>query len=234
MATQYANGKIVTDGLVLCLDAADKNSYPGSGTTWTDISGNNRNASLINSPTFSTINGGAISTDATNTYISVGDVLNYTSESFTFSLWVLSNTFTTNKQDGNQYNPVLFSKGGYNSRGYYCHFTGTYVSIITNQSGANQITSATMTINTNTWYKLDITRNGSSVLIYINGINVTTSAGSHINPVSNNYPLTIGFYGDGYNLYGSYKVANFISYNRVLSATEILQNYNAQKSRFNL
>jgi hypothetical protein len=234
MATQYANGKIVTDGLSLCLNAADKNSYPGSGTTWTDLSGNGRNASLVNSPTFSSAGNGSISTDATNTYVSVGNVLDYTSESFTFSTWVLANTFTTNKVDGNQFNPVLFSKGGFNSRGYYCHFAGTYTSFITNQSGTNQITSATMTINTNTWYKLDITRNGSSVLIYMNGINATTSAASHTNPVSNSYPLTIGFYGDGYNLYGSYKIANFSSYNRVLSATEILQNYNAQKSRFNL
>ena len=58
MATQYAFGKIVTDGLVLALDAADKNSYPGSGTTWRDMSGNNITGSLINSPTFNTSNGG--------------------------------------------------------------------------------------------------------------------------------------------------------------------------------
>jgi len=52
MAIQYANGKIVTDGLVLCLNAADKNSYPGSGTTWTDISGNGNSGTLTNGPTF--------------------------------------------------------------------------------------------------------------------------------------------------------------------------------------
>lgn len=224
----------IQDGLVLCLDASDKNSYPGSGTTWTDVSGNGRNASLINSPTFSSSGNGSISTDATNTYIDAGTILDYTSESFTLSTWVLVNTFTTNKVDGNQYNPVLFSKGGYNNKGYYCHFAGTYTSFITNQSGANQITSATMTINTNTWYKLDITRNGSSVLIYMNGINATTSTASHTNPATSNYPLTMGYYGDGYNLYGSYKISNFSAYNRVLSAVEIKQNYNSQKSRFGL
>ena len=52
MATQYAFGKIVTNGLVLALDAADRNSYPGSGTTWFDVSGNNNHITLTNGPTF--------------------------------------------------------------------------------------------------------------------------------------------------------------------------------------
>ena len=61
MATQFANGKIVTDGLVLAINAADKNSYPGSGTTWTDISGNGRNNTLNGTVTLSQDNGGILS-----------------------------------------------------------------------------------------------------------------------------------------------------------------------------
>jgi hypothetical protein len=61
MATQYAFGKIVTDGLVLVLDAADKNSYPGSGTTWRDMSGNNRTHTVPAEYSYnSTINKGAV------------------------------------------------------------------------------------------------------------------------------------------------------------------------------
>ena len=59
------NNRIVTDGLVLCLDAASKRSYPGTGTVWTDLKGGN-NGTLTNGPTFSSDNGGSIVFDASN------------------------------------------------------------------------------------------------------------------------------------------------------------------------
>ncbi len=68
MATQFAFGKIVTDGLVLALDAADRNSYPGSGTTWTDLSINKSNSTLTNSPIFNSSNGGSIVFDGVDDY----------------------------------------------------------------------------------------------------------------------------------------------------------------------
>ena len=64
------NSRIVTDGLVLCLDAGDKMSYPGAGTTWTDLSKNKNNGTLTNGPTFDSANGGSIVLDGTNDYIS--------------------------------------------------------------------------------------------------------------------------------------------------------------------
>ena len=63
----FNNGpKIITDGLVLCLDASDRNSYPGSGTTWYDVSSKNNDSSLANGPTYSSANGGSIVLDGTN------------------------------------------------------------------------------------------------------------------------------------------------------------------------
>jgi hypothetical protein len=67
MATQFANGKIVTNGLVLCLDAADRTSYLGSGTTWFDLAGSN-NGTLTNGPTFNSTNGGSIVFDGVDDY----------------------------------------------------------------------------------------------------------------------------------------------------------------------
>ena len=61
--------RIITDGLVLCLDAANKLSYPGSGDVWTDLAGSN-NGALTNGPTFSSANGGNINFDGTNDYCS--------------------------------------------------------------------------------------------------------------------------------------------------------------------
>ena len=68
----YRNGpKIVTDGLVLCLDAAIGKSYPGSGTSWTDLSGNGNNGTLQNTPTFNSANGGSLIFDAANDVVSL-------------------------------------------------------------------------------------------------------------------------------------------------------------------
>ena len=90
MATQYANGKIVTDGLVLSLNAADRNSYPGSGTTWTDTSGNGNNGTLTNGPTFNSGNGGYIQFDGTNDRVDIADAnsLDFGTGGFTILVWV--------------------------------------------------------------------------------------------------------------------------------------------------
>ena len=72
MATSYSP-KIITDGLVLALDAGDIKSYPGTGTTWKDRSGNALNGTLLNSPTFSGANKGDFSFDATNESVSIAE-----------------------------------------------------------------------------------------------------------------------------------------------------------------
>jgi len=72
MATQYANGKIVTDGLVLSLDTSDLNSYPGSGTTWNDLAGSN-NGTLDNGTAYSSGNGGTFIFDGADDTITFGD-----------------------------------------------------------------------------------------------------------------------------------------------------------------
>ena len=86
MATDY-NPSIVTDGLVLCVDAANTKSYPGSGTTWTDISSKGNNGTLTNGPTFSSGNGGAIVFDGTNDYVDFGSQVANLSTS-TISFWI--------------------------------------------------------------------------------------------------------------------------------------------------
>ena len=87
--------KIITDGLVLCLDAADQNSYSGSGNTWTDLSGNGNNGTLINGPTFTSENYGSIIFDGSNDYMSVNNNYNHFAE--TVIVWAKSNTSTWNQ-----------------------------------------------------------------------------------------------------------------------------------------
>ena len=66
ITTATFNNSIVTDGLILHLDAGNKNSYPGSGTTWTDLSGNGYNATLNNSVGFTTSSGGMLTLNGSN------------------------------------------------------------------------------------------------------------------------------------------------------------------------
>ena len=181
--------KIVTNGLVLALDAASKNSYPGTGTVWTDLSGNNNNGTLVNGPTFNSSNGSSIEFNATSQYVNLGTIFNYTSQPFTFSYWANFNSLTTNV--GGQ-GPIVLYKGSYATNGYYDQIAsdGT-VTFITNQSGVIQVSNAIAgNIIIATWCNIAYTRNGASIRIYVNGIDKTAGAGTHINPVSsaNNWP----------------------------------------------
>jgi hypothetical protein len=116
----FHSPRIVTDGLVLALDAANSLSYPGSGTTWTDLSGKGNNGTLVNGPTFSPTNGGSIVFDGTNDYISFPNNPNLDSQAITMESW-------SNPGEVFQ-NGFLFEKGQVNSQ--YSNFfndDGTYV-----------------------------------------------------------------------------------------------------------
>ena len=85
MGIKY-NPRVVTDGLVFCVDAASKRSYLGTGTTWTDLAGSN-NGTLTNGPTFSSDNGGSIVFDGSDDYVLLGNDINLgTSASIT--VWI--------------------------------------------------------------------------------------------------------------------------------------------------
>ena len=94
MSNQYGP-RIVTNGLVLCLDAGNNKSYPGSGTVWNDLSGNNFNGILTNGPTYSPSSGGGIVFDGVNDYISLGSVLNNSFTGLSFSFFCYYSGYTT-------------------------------------------------------------------------------------------------------------------------------------------
>ena len=237
MATQYAFGRIVTNGLVLALDAADKNSYPGSGTTWNDLSGNSNTGTLTNGPTYNSANGGSIVFDGTNDFVSIPaptSVLSNVSQ-FSYSAFVqfdtksLGNAFFSYAQSGVFTTDILFG---------WELSTSTLIFQVNN--GADG--SGTYSYNTfNTWFNISAVYNGSlsgndnRLKAYINGNEVTLTFDYTVpaTTASPGSPLCrVGTYATSYALKG--RIANTLLYNRALSATEIFQNYNAQKSRFNL
>lgn len=215
MSTQYAFGKIVTDGLVLALDAADKNSYPGSGTTWTDMSGNGNNGTLTNGPTFSSVNQGSIVFDGTNDYVNLTDIPSITTNA-TFCAWVNAVDFIEDRAIM-AVKDVLIQLTGTGILYWYdvdvdpLFFSGTY--------------------STNTWYQVIISQSGTSISVYKNGVFSSTQTGGNIGTSYGNKQIGSYF---GTQKFWIGNIANVQIYNRALSASEVSQNYNAQKSRFGL
>ena len=101
------SSRIVTDGLVFCVDAGDKMSYPGAGTTWTDLSKNRNNGTLINGPTFDSANGGSISLDGSNDYISVGSFNEDSSQDLSVMVWVYPIVLDGGSSSGKDYSWII-------------------------------------------------------------------------------------------------------------------------------
>jgi len=226
----FGNGpKIVTDGLVLSLDAADRNSYVSGSTTWFDVSGNTNNGTLTNGPTFSSADGGSIVFDGVDDYVDCPRITTFTNASqFSLCAWMkrsLSNSIVIIGQivsltddvsfelwsDGNAYFEV---GNGTNSYGFVSN-TGTSWQFL------SMVFDGTQTGNSN------------RLKGYINNIQQSLTFNNTI-PSSTgtvNATLSIGRYLTNYS---TGNIATTQIYNRALSTQEVLQNYNAQKSRFGL
>jgi len=227
----YHSPSIVTDGLVLCLDAGNTKSYPGSGTTWADLSGNGNNGTLTNGPTYSSANGGSIVFDGNNDYVApTGLTDSFLQANWTASFWVNFNTLNTTTFGS--YDRTLLQHGSSNLRGglHLCQRnTRIYFGLYTDDL------EATTLLTTGGWYNVVFTLNNSTYAkqIYLNGVldNSHTGGGSYGGTGNNarigGVVLTFGLYFDGFM-----PLCNF--YNRVLTASEIQQNFNALRGRFGI
>jgi hypothetical protein len=234
MATQYANGKIVTDGLVLALDAADKNSYSGSGTTWSDLSGNNNSGSLTNGPTFSSANGGNLLFNGTNQYATLATPSLYTGNQLSITLWCRLTNPTTPPASS-----IIEGFDSSNNRVFNIHNPWNdnivYWDCGNTTTTYDRINSATLTTAQKTeWHCYGFTKNATTGVmnIYLDGSLLTTGT-AKTKSLTTCTNIRIGSSPSNVNFYAG-NVGNIQTYNRELSAAEVLQNYNAQKSRFNL
>jgi len=225
-------GGIVTNGLVLNLDAAKKDSYPGTGTVWNDISGNQNNGILINGPTFNSDNGGSIVFDGTNDYASCGILKNQAigTSPRTIQTWVYLTAYPTN---------VLATILGYgiNAPGQLFMLTvldasfGGGTNKLFMWGNGNNYTSSHV-LDLNIWTNIAITVTPGvtfpRITIYKNG---TADSGAEVNINTSSNLCTIGYGGDFYDFLNG-RISTACIYNRALSLTEIQQNYNATKTRY--
>lgn len=221
---------IVTNGLVLYLDAGDKASYPGSGTTWTDLSEGGFNATLFNTPTYSN---GYLTFNGTNQYASVlkpnPNIVGLISIEFWINFSATGNYVPVHK--GNHYT-LYFSSNtawawGDSSNYSYANF------------GTRTVSGGIY--STGQWYQFVVTKNSSfDVSLYRNGIllDTRTAFGGNLTAVTST--LWLGGYSDADTAppqFASLMNANLSAvkiYNRALSAAEIAQNFNAFRKRFSI
>ena len=217
--------KIITSGCVLSLDAADKNSYPGSGTAWRDLSGNGKNLTLTNGPTFSAANQGSIVFDGVDDYCRVQ---NFTSMNVqgpgTVTYW---GKFSNLGSSGVNKTALTITNGL--GTGALQVGLRDAQGIVWKAGGVTLLSYNTPTLNRITQWTL--TFDNSNLQMYIDGIltNSTTSAVAQTATAADFYLAT--FRTDAAEAFSGTIYSSAI-YNRVLTATEILQNYNATKSRF--
>ena len=217
MAFHYSP-KIVTEGLVLYLDAGNVKSYPLSGTAWSDISKQENNATLYSGPTYDSSNGGSIVFDGTDDFCLAGSGLEITGN-LTVTAWVRPTSFA------NQGNIV--SKTA--NFGYRMRFQsdGTFWMY----SNTNTITSpSAYTINN--WFHTVGVFSSTGLRMYING-SLVQSNGTAFTPSYAASSFIVGGNSTTQELFQG-RIANVSVYNRALNQTEITQNFNAQKTRFGL
>jgi len=215
--------RIITDGLVLCLDAGNTKSYPGSGTSWSDLSGQGNTGTLTNGPTYNSNNGGSLVFDGTNDYVSTGLVLPSPSTTpTTFDLVFKYNSLNIFRG--------LIGSSTYQSTGFSVGFMGP--------SSMRMTYNASSSSYENNWsYDSSVISNGTFVF---NGRNISVYRnGSLISTYTASFDVAQNANGMqiGRNLQGGWNTSqvdiySVRVYNKALTAAEVAQNYNALKGRY--
>ena len=225
--------RVVTDGLVLYLDAANPKSYPGTGTTWYDLSGNGNHTSIYNGPIYSDEGNGVITFDGINDYGVLGITEGLDGNDITLNVIA--------RIPQNTQAALLFI---FNRTDYLCvgNFTGGIQGTPNGESFSmlkvnpnNQISvvrGGEYRFMDNVYHDFTFTRSNNKDIFYIDGIQVGEFTNSQV-IASQLYPIEIGQrMSSAY--FKTLTSSMYKIYNRALSAEEILQNYNATKSRFNI
>jgi hypothetical protein len=239
MSTAEGGGDIVRDGLVFYVDAANPRSYVSGSTIWNDLSRGGNNGTLTNGPTFNSGNGGSIVFDGTNNYVNnIGNINSFSfiqnTGIYTLSAWVKPAVLGTNMYFAGNNSGTRSEKGFYFGK----QTTNDCWLTITNGGGSNWVLNhsvANFFLNTTEWVNVICVGNGTINQFYRNGIafggtsnitNLTTGTSSQV--------LVLGSINNvlAFNYWWSGNISSFQIYNRALSSTEILQNFNATRARF--
>ena len=229
--------KIITNGLQLNFDAAQLRSYAGSGTTINDLSGNNRNGSLINGVGFNSSNGGSLVFDGVNDNVNCGNILNIGLNSWTVSCWVKLNTGS-----GTMGIIGKTSQRSYVGR-YAIWIESNLINSIFQPASNYMVTTSVIPYVDSKFHNITLTINRTGLMtLYVDSNSVGTpvdiSSTSGVNMNTSTDFLYLGAYGNNTGqvpaLFLNGNIGQAQIYNRALTSTEILQNFNANKKRYGL
>jgi len=230
MAFHYSP-KIVTDGLEFYIDAANPKSFVDGNTTWNDLSRSGNNGTLTNGPTFDSANGGSISFDGVNDYVDFTDNFTLTNN-ITVSSWVKAYTTTQT---------TIVGKYKYigNDRSWYIgtYTNGSSLQVVLSSNGSNFNRYICGNINDGNWHHVSFSFSSGLVKMYIDSIPQTvTQIGSNTITTLHDYTdsIEVGSVANGIGNFFDGNISNVKIYNKVLTDSEIQQNYNATKDRFGL
>jgi hypothetical protein len=216
---------IVTTNLSMFLDAGNASSYPGSGTDWTDLSGNSRNGTLTNGPTYSSADGGSIVFDGTNDFVQCSGSI--TATAATFVTWIRRNG-TQSDYDG-----IIYSRGA-TATGIQFFGTTNRIAYTWNNAVNTYTWNSGLTLPDLTWCMIAVSVTSSSATAYLcqsSGITSATNTVSHTSTTLND--IKIGQDDLGGRFFTG-NIATAMIYDRALAADEILQNYRALAWRYGL
>lgn len=221
---RYQTLGLVTNGLSMWLDANNGASYPGSGSTWYDLSGNGNDQTLFNSPAY---------TAGTPSYFSFNGIDQYS----TGSTPVLGiNTYTKMvwfQLDGVQDNNLVSSDTG----GHYMFFAGTSTLWTGNANvlpyAGGGAFGSTTGLGTGTWYCATVVFTNPQIYLYINGVQNSYDLTYTVSGRGGDGSVNLGCFGTGGNLLNG-KIAEVYCYASALTAAQVTQNYNATKSKYGL
>lgn len=217
----YTGPNISDDGLVLSLDAANTKSYISGSTTWTDLTRNGNNGTLVNGPTFSSANGGSIVFDGVDDAVNLPNI--ETDIGKTYLLWVKNTASVAG---------LRFAYSHRDPDRVYIGVNGTDVYLRLGSDTGN-LSNTSLTLNN--WLNLCIRINSSTQYEgFVNGVSI----GTRSTTLSSSIGTGIGaYYNNNNSPFGNYWIGNISNiqiYNRALSAQEVLQNYEGLKSRYGL
>ena len=218
----FSGPKIVEEGLVLYLDAANQKSYPGTGVIWSNVVGSNT-GSLVNGLSFTTDNKGCLIFDGGSDYVDLGYRPELLNQNITQSAWVYATSFVN-------WHGIISNMPSWG--------TGFSLQIGINQNIAAMVSGIYLKTSwvpsINTWYNIVATHRASDnlTILYVNG-NQENSTNQSISYVENAV-TRIGCFYTSPNLLFPGKISNIMSYNKALTAQEVKQNFEATRGRYGI
>jgi len=235
--------KIVTDGLIQYLDAANPKSYPGTGTAWFDLSVNKINAALVSGPTFNTTNGGAFTLDGVNDYIDLS--LNSLTHSvfgdatFSFIIWFKLSQFGSSGNACGDDRALIIGRRLVTSPVVDYYHLDTTISSTSAQMRMGNFstvgTSNALTLNNYCCFAGIRNKSAETFQSYRDGKLTQTQSTASIETYNHDVPIVVGGgvgigCGDSQYMFGDVSVV--MTYSRTLTAAEVSQNFNALRGRY--